>query len=233
MAQATGGDSPPKVLVVDDDHDTADIMQALLSDEGYAPSVIYDARGEVVREAVARLQPDCVLLDSSGSDPTGYGESWQTAAWLAACEPSMAVIMMTGHSLAADEALAAVTQRSRAADFAAVVRKPFDVDELLRTLSSAVQKGATRRSSEAEANARIADLRARLIGAGARDITTSSRRVWAIFRGTGEQLMQIYWWESLSLYLVGRYSVDGARLEPLGQFTDLAAAIALALPEST
>jgi hypothetical protein len=71
-----------------------------------------------------------------------------------------------------------------------------------------------------------------LIAAGARDLTTSSRRVWAIFRGTGEELVQIYWWETLSLYLVGRYSVDGARLEPLGQFTDLAAAIAVALPES-
>ena len=50
MAKPAGkGESPPKVLVVDDDHDTADIMQALLSDEGYAPSVVYDARGEVVR----------------------------------------------------------------------------------------------------------------------------------------------------------------------------------------
>jgi len=33
-----------------------------------------------------------------------------------------------------------------------------------------------------------------------------------------------------ALYLVGRYSVDGMRSEPLGQFTDLAAAIAIALP---
>lgn len=231
MAPSERGDAPPKVLVVDDDRDTADIMQAVLLDEGYAPSVLYDADGIAVRETVARLEPDCVLLDSSGRDPIGYGESWQTAAWLAAREPSIAVIMMTGHSLAADEALAAATKRARAADFAAVVRKPFDIDEFLTTLASAVQKGVTRRSSELEAKARIADLREQLIAAGARDLTTSSRRVWAIFRGTGEELMQIYWWETLSLYLVGRYTVDGARLEPLGQFTDLAAAIALALPE--
>lgn len=223
---------PPKVLVVDDDHDTADIMQAVLIDEGYAPSVLYSADGAAVRAAVARLEPDCVLLDSSGRDPVGYGESWQTAAWLAAREPSVAVIMMTGHSLAADEALAAITRRARAADFAAVVRKPFDIDEFLKTLGSAVKKGATRRASEAEAHARVVDLREQLIAAGARDLTTSSRKVWALFRGSGEELLQIYWWETVSLYLVGRYSGDGARLEPLGQFTDLAAAITLALPES-
>lgn len=231
MARSAGGDAPPKILVVDDDHDTAELMQAVLIDEGYAPSVLYKADGSAVREAVARLEPDCVLLDSSGGDPAGYGESWQTAAWLAAREPSIVVVMMTGHSQAADEALAAATKRARAADFAAVVRKPFDLDEFLITLSSAVQKGVTRRSSEVEARARIADLRERLIAAGARDLTTSSRRVWAIFRGTGEELLQIYWWETLSLYLVGRYSEDG-RMEPLGQFTDLAAAIALALPET-
>lgn len=223
----------PKILVVDDDRDTADIMQAILIDEGYAPSVLYNAEGKAVREAATRLEPDLVLLDSSGRDPLGYGESWQTAAWLAAREPSVAVVMMTGHSLAADEALAAVTKRARAADFAAVVRKPFDIDEFLMTLSSAVQKGVTRRSSEAEASARIADLREQLIAAGARNLAMSSRRVWALFSGTGEELVQIYWWETLSLWLVGRYAKDGARLEPLGQFTDLAAAIALALPEPT
>jgi DNA-binding response OmpR family regulator len=232
MARSARGDAPPKILVVDDDHDTADIMQAILTDEGYAPSVLYNADGKAVREAVTRLDPDGVLLDSSARDPVGYGESWQTAAWLAAREPSVAVIMMTAHTLAADEALSAVTKRARAADFAAVVRKPFNIDEFLLTLRSAVQKGATRRASEAEAHARIVDLREQLVAAGARDLTTSSRRVWAIFRGTGEELVQIYWWETLSLYLVGRYTVDGTRLEPLGQFTDLEAAIALALPES-
>lgn len=231
MARSAPGDAPPKVLVVDDDHDTADVMRALLIDEGYAPSMVYDAHLKVVREAVAHLEPDCVLLDSSGSDPTGYGESWQTAAWLAAREPRVAVIMMTAHTLAADEALAAATKRARAADFAAVVRKPFDLDDFVLTLNNAVQKGALLRSADAEIAARIADLRELLIAAGARDLTTSSRRVWATFRGSGEELVQIYWWESLSLYLVGRYTKNGARLHPVGQFTDLAAAIALALPE--
>lgn len=138
--------------------------------------------------------------------------------------------MMTGHSLAADEALAAISKRARAADFAAVIRKPFDLDEFLSTLEQAVNRGVVRRAADAELAGRVAELRERLADAGARDISTSTRRVWATFRAVGEELMQIYWWERVSLYLLGRYSLDGARLEPIGQFTDLDAAIAVALP---
>ncbi len=230
MTQAVRREGKPKILVVDDDRDTAELVQAVLTDEGYAPSVIYRADSISVRDAVTSLEPDGVLLDSSQSDSSGYGESWQTAAWIAAREPSVSVIMMTAHAIAADEALAAITKRARAADFAAVVRKPFNLDQFLTTLNQAMQRGVVRRSSETETRARIDDLREQLIAAGARGLTTSSRRVWAIFLGADDELMQIYWWEKLSLYLVGRYSPDGARLEPIGQFTDLGAAIALALP---
>lgn len=219
----------PKILVVDDDRDMADVLQAMLTDEGYAASLIHDARGQAVRNAVTRLEPDCVLLDSSRTDPTGYGESWQTAAWVAAQAKHIPTIMMTGHSLAADEAHAATSKRARAAEFAAIVRKPFDIDEFLATLEMVVNTGADRRTAEAELAERIANLRLQLTAAGARRISTSSRRVWATFQGLGDELVQIYWWERLSLYLVGRYSADGAKLEPLGQFTDLEAAVVLAL----
>jgi len=223
-------DARPKILVVDDDQDTAELMQAALTDEGYAVSAIFKADGRSVREAVARIEPDCVLLDSGPNDPSGYGESWQTAAWIAARERNVPVIMLTGHSIAADEALAAISKRARAADFAAVIKKPFDLDEFLSTLEQAVNRGVVRRTADAELASRVAELRERLADAGARDISTSTRRVWATFRATGDELMQMYWWEKLSLYLLGRYSLDGARLEPIGQFTDLDAAIAVALP---
>ena len=215
--------------MVDDDRDSAEIMQAVLTDEGYAATMLYLSDEKSVREAVARLEPDCVLLDSSPRDPTGYGESWGTAAWIAARERNVPVIMMTGHRAAADEALEASTKRARAADFAAVVRKPYDLDEFLDALGKAVQRGVARRSSDAENAARVSELREQLVLAGARDISTSTRRVWVTFRGTGDELTQIYWWEKLSLYLVGRYTPDGARLEPLGQFTDVGAAIAAAM----
>ncbi|MDQ2951077.1 MAG: hypothetical protein M3R54_02305 [Chloroflexota bacterium] len=206
-------------------------MQAALTDEGYAASAMYRADGRSVREAITRLEPDCVLLDGGPGEPTGgYGESWQTAAWVTARERSVPVIMMTGYMHAADEALAMTTKRARAADFAAVIRKPFELDEFLSTLSQCVQKGLLRRPSETERAARREELLEQLIGAGARDISASSPRVWATFRAGEDELTQIYWWELLSVYLVGRYSADGTRLEPLGQFTDLGAAIAVALP---
>jgi DNA-binding NtrC family response regulator len=219
-----------KVLVVDDDRDTADVMQAVLTDERYAASVIYHSSAKWVREAVARLEPDCVLLDSSPNDPTGYGESWLTAAWIASQDRNVPVIMMTSHKDAAEEALAARSKRARAADFAAVIRKPYDIDHLLNTLGEAVQRGVVRRASDAETLRRVTELREKLTAAGAREISTSTRRVWLTFRGAEDELVQIYWWEKLSLYLVGRYTPDGTRLEPLGQYTDVDSAIAAALP---
>jgi len=44
--------------------------------------------------------------------------------------------------------------------------------------------------------------------------------------------MQLYHWERLSSYYLGRYTPDGRRMEPLGEFTELDAALALALPDS-
>lgn len=219
-----------KILVIDDDRDTADVMQAVLTDEGYAASVTYHSTAKWVREAISRVEPDCVLLDSSPNDPTGYGESWQTAAWIASLDRNVPVIMMTSHKDAAEEALAARSKRSRAADFAAVIRKPYDIDELLATLGEAVQRGVVRRASDAETLRRVTELREKLTAAGAREISTSTRRVWLTFRGAEDELVQIYWWEKLSLYLVGRYTPDGTRLEPLGQYTDVGGAIAAALP---
>lgn len=67
-------DARPKILVVDDDQDTAELMQAALTDEGYSVSAIFTADGRAVREAVTGIEPDCVLLDSDRSDPLGYGE---------------------------------------------------------------------------------------------------------------------------------------------------------------
>jgi CheY-like chemotaxis protein len=230
LIDASSEGARSKVLIVDDDRDTADLMVAALTDEGYAASALYHADRAAVREAVSRLEPDCVLLDSGVGEPAGYGESWQSAAWLATRERSVPVIMVTGHAAAADEAEAGTTKRARAASFASVVRKPFDLDDFLGKLADAVSAGVLRRPAENERNARSVTLVDQLATAGARDISVSSRRVWATFRGAEDELMQIYWWETLSLYFVARYSKDGARLHPLGHFSDLAAAIAVALP---
>jgi hypothetical protein len=61
-------------------------------------------------------------------------------------------------------------------------------------------------------------------------IGSSLRRAWVTFRTPAGELMQLYFWEWLLVYLLGRYTPDGKRMEPLGEFTELEAAIALALP---
>jgi hypothetical protein len=45
--------------------------------------------------------------------------------------------------------------------------------------------------------------------------------------------MQLYWWQAAGAYLVARYSTDGARLELVGHYYGLEAAIraATAPPE--
>ena len=64
---------------------------------------------------------------------------------------------------------------------------------------------------------------------GATDIKTSKMREWALFRDGQGSLLQLYWWQQRGVYHVGRYGEDG-RLAPLGQFTDLDAAIHAAMP---
>src|SRR3954470_21490428 len=53
--------SPPKILVVDDNAQNRALAQATLEDEGY--EVILAETGEAGVQAVQEQRPDCVLLD--------------------------------------------------------------------------------------------------------------------------------------------------------------------------
>jgi DNA-binding response OmpR family regulator len=75
--------APPRtVLVVENDVVLGGLVGAVLADAGYAAAIVPDARPAVVRAAVDRLEPACVLLDGGGC--RGYGASWELAAWLRA-----------------------------------------------------------------------------------------------------------------------------------------------------
>ena len=64
---------------------------------------------------------------------------------------------------------------------------------------------------------------------GATDIQPSKLREWALFRIPGGALSQLYWWQTRGVYQVGRYTEEG-KLEMVGQFVELQAAIEAALP---
>ena len=130
-----------RVLIVDDDEAIAALVAEVLSDEGYAPSVLTDGRTTAIQEAVTRLEPDCILLD--GGVGRGYGESWDTAALLASRIPPVPVIMFTAHSGTALEAQENTSARSRAARLASLVPKPFELDELVLAVSLATGRSVT------------------------------------------------------------------------------------------
>jgi CheY-like chemotaxis protein len=129
-----------RVLIVDDDSDIAHLVDEVLSEDGYAVTILSDARIEAIQEAVAQLEPACMLLD--GGAGSGYGTSWESAALMAARLPAVPVIMFTAHAGASAEAMENTTERSQAAGFAAVLPKPFDLTELLRAVEVAVGESA-------------------------------------------------------------------------------------------
>jgi hypothetical protein len=79
--------------------------------------------------------------------------------------------------------------------------------------------------SERAEQSRTDELVAQLTAAGARDVRASARREWANFRNAAGEEMQLYWWQAAGAYLVARYSADGGRLQLVGHYYALDAAI--------
>lgn len=220
-------DAPYRVLLIDDDADIASVVVAILTDEGYAVSVLVDTSHESILAAVGKQEPDCVLLD--GSTAIEYGPSWADAAYLAARARSIPTIMFTAHVRDIREAQEAQSERAVAADFSAVVAKLFSLDELLIAVAEACGKSTVFNTSADGDRERTVALAHRLRQLGATDIRTSDRREWATFRPSGaERISQLYWWQRLGVYLVGAYGEHGM-LAPIGQFFELEAAIAAAM----
>ena len=212
-----------RILVIDDDRDIGEVVTAILSDQGYEVTTLEHISDEAVRAAIGRLEPDCILLD--GVEAVEYAEAWATAAEVSHRPRPIPTVMFTAHSMDAAEAALATSERSVAAGFFAVLRKPFHLDELVATVEHAVAEAVPFNHSERAEHARTEELVARLTAAGARDVRPSTRREWANFRNSAGDEMQLYWWQAAGAYLVARYSTDGARLELVGHYFGLEAAI--------
>ncbi|HET8587524.1 MAG TPA: response regulator, partial [Candidatus Limnocylindria bacterium] len=216
-----------RVLIVDRDADLAELVAVLLRDAGYTVSTLQRVDHDAIATAVNREEPDCILLDSE--NPMTYGRSWLEAAYLAGRSRSIPTVMFATQPNDLREARDGDSRRAVDARLAAVIAKPFDLDELLDTVAAACRRAAEFERGEAADRQRSAALAERLRATGATDIRTSDRREWATFRFAHEgPIHQVYWWEQFGVYLLGRY--DGhARLELLGQFLDLESAIAAAM----
>lgn len=207
--------------MIDNDRDVGELVYAILNDSGYSVSLLFDLDRDAIRAAVGRVEPDCVLLDGENST---YGHSWETAALLHERSRSVPVIMFSTSRSDVEEGEAAVTDRSKAAEFVAFVNKPFEVEELLHAVESAVGESVPfERSVEAD-SARTEALVERLRAEGARDVRRSTRREWVTFHH-GNGLMQLYWWQRGGCYYVGRYPKNGSVMINVGRFYDLESAI--------
>ena len=216
----------PRVLLVDSDGDVTDVVVAILTDEGYEVTTLNTTDHEALASAVNRFEPDCVLLDSA-SRPA-FGRSWREAAYLAARSRAVPTVMFTAHTHDANEAREGTSDRARAAGFAAILPKPFNLDDLLAAVATACDRSAPfNRSTDGE-RARTLALARRLRASGATDVRTSNRREWATFVSPrDERIYQLYWWQKLGRYILGRYD-EVARLEIVGQFHELESAISAA-----
>lgn len=209
--------------MIDNDRDVAEVVRAALTDEGYDVAVLADLSPDAIAGAVGRLEPDAVLLDGEG--PPGYGSSWQEAVALAQRERHVPVVMFSADVAAIDEAKDRSSERSIAANLAGIVRKPFDLDVLLREVANAVGRSEVFDRSAVADDARTATLAAELERIGATDIRRSARREWVTFRTRNDRLMQVYWWQTGGSYLIGRYDPDGRRMENLALTYNRAAAV--------
>ena len=126
--------SSARILVVDDEADIRELVQEILSEEGYAVDVA--ANAAEARVACARQAPDLVLLDIWMPDTDGISllREWQQSHSLTA-----PVVMMSGHGTVET---AVEATRLGAVDY---IEKPLSLAKLLRTVQSALDEGQRRR----------------------------------------------------------------------------------------
>jgi CheY-like chemotaxis protein len=218
---------PLRVLVVDNDPHVAELVSAILTDEGYEVATLEQSDHASIAAAVGRIEPDCILLDSA--EGPEFGGSWSEAAYLSKRSRRVPTIMFTAHADDAQEAQERTTDRAVTAEFAAIVPKPFMLDELLDGVASAAGRSDRFDRSEEGDRDRTAALVDDLERAHATDIRTSNRREWATFVSPNDhRIYQLYWWQRLGRYMLGRYD-DDARMELIGQFFERREAIEAAI----
>ena len=117
-----------RILVVDDNVDSAESLALLLSMGGHEAHVAHD--GPAAVDAAAQLRPDVMLLDIGLPKMDGFEVCRRVRQ-----EPwgqKMAMVALTGFGQDRDRA------ESKSAGFDRHMVKPIDYDALLRTLETLV-----------------------------------------------------------------------------------------------
>jgi two-component system, sensor histidine kinase len=131
-----------KVLVVDDNVDSAQSMSLLLGLEGYAVECAYD--GE---EALARARsfaPEVVLLDLGLPRISGYEVATRLRAGAIDSGEPLLLVAVSGYGRDQDR------KAAREAGFDLHLTKPADPDEVLRVLAARRSVASASRTRHAE-----------------------------------------------------------------------------------
>jgi DNA-binding NtrC family response regulator len=128
--------SNARILVVDDEADIRELVQEILTEEGYLVGVAGNAAE--ARAACASQLPDLVLLDIWMPDTDGIS---LLREWQSTFGASLPVVMMSGHGTVET---AVEATRLGALDY---VEKPLSLAKLLRTVRSALEEGGRRRQA--------------------------------------------------------------------------------------
>src|SRR4051794_30750481 len=125
----------PRILVVDDDPGLAEVIELLLTREGYAAERAGTVRGAL--ERVDGAEPDLVITDLKLPDGTGL----DVIRHLHAERPELPLIMITSYS-SLESAIGAL--RAGAVDY---LIKPFDNDEFLHAIDRALNERRIKREN--------------------------------------------------------------------------------------
>ena len=119
------------VLVVDDEFGVAELIDAILADEGHR--VLTAANGRQGLDVLSRERPDLVFLDYMMPVLDGAGMLRGMAA-----DPSLGGIPVVVMS-----SMPEATVAERCAGYASFLRKPFRIFEVMALVERLVGKGAT------------------------------------------------------------------------------------------
>lgn len=132
--RAVVDDTTPRgsILVVDDECAVAEMLRDIFMSHGYAVDSASNGGDALMLASLSR--PDAVVLDMKLPDTTGA----EVLARIRDLDPSIPVVMLSGSD---DEDTARALLKAGAMD---CLRKPFDFDQLIQTVSLAVEVGRQR-----------------------------------------------------------------------------------------
>ena len=116
------------IVIVEDTPDIREVVELILAESGY--DVISLPNGERCLETVQDCRPDLVLMDLSLPRIDG----WEATRRLKADDATSNIPVLAFTAHAQDRAL----NDARQAGCSAVITKPFEIDDLLRTITEAI-----------------------------------------------------------------------------------------------